>query len=81
MKKKKSYSFRSKQQGIKISLHVFGTLIMFYALYFGDKTTSWTTISENSENPKMYYCLLTSFVGSYFINRIAQKLSKKKDNR
>jgi hypothetical protein len=67
-----------KKTLIKTGLLTFGTLIMFYALYFGDKTTSRTTISENSENPKMYYCLLTSFIGSYIINRTTQKLSKKR---
>jgi hypothetical protein len=67
-----------KKTLIKISLFTFGTLIMFYALFFNNKVTSWTTIEENSKNPMMYLCLVLSFIHYYILDKIIKKTSKRR---
>lgn len=53
---------------IRMILIAIGTLVMFYALFFSDKTMSVNTITENINNPIMYLCLFISFLGSYWIS-------------
>ncbi len=53
---------------INFCLIVFGTVVFFIAFYFNNKNFEMATITENLNSPRLYLCLLFSFIASLLLN-------------
>ena len=63
------YFYKKNKIFFEVIDTIFGTLILFYALYFSDKSASIKTLKDNIDNPMLYLCLIISFLGSLWISK------------